>query len=491
MKRQPWIRTRAALVLTSALLLIAAAGSAHVIPAQAENVIPAQAGNAPTYLAYLPTVATPLVSTPLGVQADNLGANGGLAQVLQARIGWLRVNSFNWSAVEPMETQRHWNKVSYLEQALITAAQRGVQVILGVRGTPDWARKIPGASCGPIKPEALPAFAAFMRDMVARYSVPPYSVKYYEIWNEPDVDPALVADDSAFGCWGDPNDPYYGGGVYAQMLQAIYPQMKAADPAAQVLVGGLLLECDPGVPGACSGPSGDRPPHFLEGILAGGGAPYFDGVAFHAYDYFGGVTGAYGNSSFASLWNTTGPVVIAKARFVRSVLSAYGVTGKYLMNTESALICGSDTAPSVPNCSSDPLSPNELTKAYYAAQVYAAALAEGLRVNTWYSVMGWRNSNLLNADLTPRPVYTAMLTTRTELGGATFTRAIDEYPGVKGYAFRRAGAIWLVWSLDGSAHTITLPSPPAALLGATGQGIPVTGATLQVGLAPIYVKWGT
>jgi hypothetical protein len=35
--------------------------------------------------------------------------------------------------------------------------------------------------------EPVPGFAAFMRDAVARYSQHPYSVKYWEIYNEPDV----------------------------------------------------------------------------------------------------------------------------------------------------------------------------------------------------------------------------------------------------------------------------------------------------------------
>ena len=63
---------------------------------------------------------------------------------------------------------------------------------------------------------ALDAFAGFMRDLVARYSVPPYNIKYWEIWNEEDVDPSLVGPTSGFGCWGDATDPYYGGGGYAE-----------------------------------------------------------------------------------------------------------------------------------------------------------------------------------------------------------------------------------------------------------------------------------
>jgi hypothetical protein len=83
-----------------------------------------------------------------------------------------------------------------------------------------------------------------MHDLVARYSVPPYNVKYWELWNEPDVDPALaglIGGDIPFGCWGDSTDPYYGGGYYAEMLKAVYPRIKAADPQAQVARGRIAL----------------------------------------------------------------------------------------------------------------------------------------------------------------------------------------------------------------------------------------------------------
>ena len=51
------------------------------------------------------------------------------------------------------------------------------------------------------------------------------------------MDPKLVDPDSVFGCWGDNDDDYYGGGYYADMLKMVYPAVKSADPQAQVLIG--------------------------------------------------------------------------------------------------------------------------------------------------------------------------------------------------------------------------------------------------------------
>jgi hypothetical protein len=154
------------------------------------------------------------------------------------RTDWIRPEPVIWSAVEPKRGQREWSMLSGLEGELRAAAERGIQVELIVSGSPGWAQKVPGSECGPIKESELSTFARFMHDLVLRYSQPPFNVKYWEFWNEPDVDPSFSGSND-FGCWGDLDDPYYGGGYYAQMLKAVYSQVKSADPAAQVVVGGF------------------------------------------------------------------------------------------------------------------------------------------------------------------------------------------------------------------------------------------------------------
>ena len=186
----------------------------------------------------------------------------------------------------------------------------------------------------------------------------------------------------------------------------------------------------------------------MDGILHAGGGAYFDGVSFHGYDYYMGSPGQYCNPGWKSAWNTTGPVGIAKAHFLEGVLSAHGVTGKFLMNTETAILCTS--------CASD--ATFEATTAYYVAQSYAAAIAEGWRANLWYSALGWCNSGLLNPDLSPKPAYDAFRAARSELQDARLVREIIHYPGVKGYVFDRGDRqVWMMWSLDGADHAVTLP----------------------------------
>jgi len=437
----------------------------------------------------IPATSTPSPTLPpiFGAGMDQLTSGGGLDQMVAAQISWTRPTGVVWSSVEPTEGTYNWSVLTSLESELQNASSKGIQVILIVHSTPEWARKIAGSgpSCGPISQGKLPAFGNFMRALVARYSVSPYNVKYWEIWNEPDIDPIYVSPDSPYGCWGDQNDAYYGGGYYAEMLKAAYPQIKAADPQAQVLVGGLLLDCDPRPEAGCAAVGHSSVPgKFLEGILINNGAPYFDGVSFHAYDYYFGQSGQYGNSNWQSAWNTTGSVLIAKAQFIQGLLGQYGVSGKFLMNTESALLCNA--------CSND--SVFETTKAYYVAQAYSAAIAKGLRANIWYSVMGWQNSGLLNPDLSPRPAYTAFQFARSELRDAAFAgditgSDIGDASSVKGYKFNRGDRrIWVLWSLDGAAHSINLPGVPLTAWDALGN--PVTPAvSMNVTLNPLYLEW--
>jgi hypothetical protein len=425
--------------------------------------------------------------TVFGVGIDHLTPDGGLDQMAAANISWTRPVGVLWSSVEPTQDTYDWNVLADLETELKNASSKGIQVILLVHSTPAWARKIAGTgpSCGPIAADKLSAFGDFMHAMVARYSVAPYNVKYWELWNEPDIDASFFPGDSGFGCWGDTGDGYYGGGYYAEMLKVVYPQIKAANSQAQVLIGGLLLDCDPRLGAGCAEVGNSNlPPKFLEGVLRNNGGDYFDGVSFHSYDYYQGILGHYGNSTWQSAWNTTGPVFIEKAQFIQSLLSQYGVTGKFLMNTEFGLLCDS--------CNND--STFETTKAYYVAQSYAAGIAQGLRANIWYSVFGWRNSGLLTSDLSPRTDYTALRFSRSELrdaayGGDITAADIGGDSSVKGYKFQRSDrTIWVVWSLDGSTHLITLARVPLAARDALGVSV-TPAASMKLTLNPLYLEW--
>ncbi len=447
------------------------------VPADTSSPSPSSTRTGKQTLLPVPSSPTSAIIPVFGVEAYQITASGGLDQISQTGTRWLRRNAVVWSDTEPNQGVRVWNLLAGIEAELRNASSRGIQVIMIVRGTPTWAQKVPGSKCGPIRQDKFAAFGNFLRDLVSRYSSAPYNVKYWELWNEPDIDPAVVQSDSVFGCWGDQNDAYYGGGYYAEMLKVVYPQIKAADPQSQVVVGGLLLDCDPRSACAAVG-HGDKPPKFLEGILKAGGGSYFDGISFHAYDFYSGELGKYAVPNWKSAWNTTGPTLVAKSNFVKSLLTANGVSAKFLMNTETALLCGS--------CNKN--STFENTKAFYVAQVYATAIAQGLRANIWYSVLGWQNSGLVDEKMNALPAFNAFKFASMELRGVQPIGEITEYPGVKGYEFNRGDRrIRILWSLDGMVHPITLPRVPLAVYHVEGTPITPTNS-LNVTLEPQYLE---
>jgi hypothetical protein len=384
-----------------------------------------------------------------------------LAQAAGVQI--VRMNSILWHQLEPQEGQIQWQALASVDRAVEGLTRRGIEVILIIRGTPAWAQKVPGSTCGPIREDSLDAFAAFVQQIVARYSVPPYSVRYWELGNEPDVDPRLLPAELPFGCWGDEDDAFYGGGYYAEMLKRAYPAVKQANPDAQVLLGGLLLDCDPTNP-----PEGKTclPARFLEGVLRAGGGRYFDIVSYHGYPaYVGGLSGDLHDPA----WGAAGGVSAGRAAFIRSVLAAFGEE-KPLFHTETSLLCPEWN-------SQDCLPPGEAfyaAQAEYAVRAYIRNWANAVGATIWYTFEGegWRHGGMLGTGDPPRPAYQAFSTLNSLLAAAVYTAPLVEMPGIEGYRFQREAAeIWVLWPVEQNGAVIALPRPPAQVT--DGLGAPV------------------
>ncbi len=144
-----------------------------------------------------------------------------------------------WNRIEARQYYYEWPEKEGQEVAVLSAY--GLTPIAVIHNAPDWAQASPGSACGPVHPDAMVDFARFLTAAVTRYSQPPYNVHHWEIWNEPDA--PLVPEDKGWGCWGRPDLPNWGGEAYAELLRVAYPAIKAADPSATVIMGGLLLGC--------------------------------------------------------------------------------------------------------------------------------------------------------------------------------------------------------------------------------------------------------
>ena len=437
-----------------------------------------------------------LTSTPepMGAPLDGIHFYNPLSQsqvtlIKQAGATWTRGELFYWDLIEPIKLDPpvyDWSKVD--EAGIQLLAANELQVIAVVLFAPDWAQKVAGSACGPIAEEELDRFALFMAELVKRYSQEPYNILYWEIGNEPDVDHTLVAPHSGYGCWGDKDQPFYGGEYYAEMLKRIYPKVKEANANAQLIVGGLLMDCNPIMPPENPAGSGNlkdcSPTLFFEGILANDGGNFFDGVSFHAYDYYNGDLGQYRNENWRSSWDKNGPVLIQKVHYLKTLMASYHQQDKFLICTETALVCGRDGSEAL--CKTDDFAN---TKAYYIVEEAAAAAANHLKVNIWYSLYGWRGSGLVRSKTEITPEYTAYLFSTQMLRQAEYIKDIIEFPGIAGYEFLRNGKlIWVLWSLDGEMHTISLDVSPSKVFNVWGEGISIEDG-LKITLAPIYVEW--
>jgi len=460
---------------------------------------------------YLPFVRK-LGLTVFGVESYNVqGTN--LFRMQELKNSFVRRNGLLWSDVESTKGTYDWSKVAYLEQDLINARNNGIEVLLVVRSTPLWAQEPrppdPYLYCGRILQNELPAFGDFMYAAVSRYSKPPYSVKYWQIWNEPDADPDWIGDPnnpgdvrykSPFGCMGDDADPLYGGDYFGDVLAAVYPRIKEADPNAQVVIGGLLLSC-PFYPAKPDDPNCNyRQSLFLEGILhhhgLNDGKNYFDIVGFHAYEYYNPpITGSSAWGADSADPSKVELSFVAKKAYLQNILSAYGAV-KPFMATEIALLCG--PAWSSPSCTLyDPAEKAyDTTKSYYLAKAYSTSIAEGLFASIYFDLSSgsFRNTSLLYPDHSYRPPYYAFKTAVNSIKNAfleaEITKMVNNKLVVHGYIFNRGDRhIWILWSRDGKNQTYNLPSLPLAAWDVWGAPITVTSTALPVKVAPIYLEY--
>jgi hypothetical protein len=168
---------------------------------------------------------------------------------------WIR-NDLSWDDIQNDGPDTyHWQ---LFDRVLAAAQKRGLQVLPVLAYTPAWARvaDCAEASCAPADPAA---FARFADAAARRYA--PRGLHVWEIWNEPNL-----------GFWKPEPDP----DAYAKLLQAVSPAIRAVDPTAALLMGGL----------AATGTSAGRisPEDFATAVLRVAGDAV-DAIAYHPYTY--------------------------------------------------------------------------------------------------------------------------------------------------------------------------------------------------------------
>lgn len=185
--------------------------------------------------------------TPRAIAAEagvNITATVNQSQNLKT-LGTHWVRYFvSWRALQPAPGAIAPSALASYEQ-VFAQLPPGTKVILDVVDSPQWETGSPEEHAPPANPRD---YAAFVGALAERFGT---KVAAYEIWNEEDA-PAW---------WIGAPDPT----AYAQLLEATYPVVKAADPSATVVLGGLT----------------GNDFQFLEGVYAAGAKGSFDAVGVH------------------------------------------------------------------------------------------------------------------------------------------------------------------------------------------------------------------
>jgi hypothetical protein len=381
-----------------------------------------------------------------------------------------------WSTIEPNNVSPDQYNWAGYDTFFKGVSERGLQMIAVVERCPTWACSRPE---GPIRGERVGDFTEFMSAMAARYGKPPYNVHYWEFWNEPD---STSTGEIKYN-WG----TY--GARYAAMLKVVRPGMKAADPAAQLVLGGVAYDnFQEG-----GGPFVRR---FVDDVLDAGGGESLDVFNFHYYVQ---------NIHWCSYAQKLGEL--------RGKLSARKLNLP-VMSTETGF-------------TSDPkYGANDEMQSLYVAQAYAQSAGEGMLSTTWFLAKdfstdnpGWgifQKSGLLDQDRKPKPSYQAYKVAVAQIGERQASRALGAGDGLvgamRGYAFSadstHPGPLWVLWAWDlstnascGSAPALrdfVIPSRLAPNLervvdmyGQPVQTRPGSGGSLIFSLdaRPAYVEW--
>jgi hypothetical protein len=292
-------------------------------------------------------------------------------------LGFNWVKSYvNWETVEPQPGQYHWTDPDNIVAAF---AGYGVRILLRVHGTPAWAK--PDGTFLSHPPDDPADFARFMGTLAARYRG---QVAAYEIWNEPNLHYE----------WGylEP-DP----AAYTALLQAAYQAVKAADPQALVISGGLATTGE-GSPTAV----GDLA--FLQGMYDAGARGSFDALGSHPY--------AFGHDpDYQDAWGLS----LARALQQREVMAGNGDASTPVWITETGWVLHT----SWNLVEHEAIAVDEAQQAEYLARAYQKVRGEWPWVeamflfNLDFSSVPWypaaepmRWYAILNPDRSPRPAYT-------------------------------------------------------------------------------------
>lgn len=357
-----------------------------------------------------------------------------------------------WSVIQPtapVAGQPPVYRWTYYDTRFAAVAQKGVKIIVTIASTPSWAAPF---TCRPPDPDKLDDYRDFVTALVNRYKQAPYGVKHYEIVNEPDY---TYDSNMGWGCMGERPEQY------AQMLSTAYQAIKAADPGATVLMGGIAYD-------GFQEYGGPFPRYFPDRVMENGGGNSIDALNLHYFpDYHkewerwdptseDRIFGWIPAPTCGDVYDNQGPTydaygidVIAKVTHFQNRMRVCHGVNKPVWITELAE--HGETG-----------NPASLDKqAKYVVQGHVRALAIGVKNITWYALytIDGYDQGLLDENLNPKPAYTSYQTLTSELKDYRYVETRSLTNGEL-YVFRNScGQEKMVaWSTSSSSLRITASS---------------------------------
>ena len=331
----------------------------------------------------------------------------------------------NWTILEPTNGQFDWIR---MDETIAIAKQNSVSDFIFTLGAvPVWASTNPAGPCAPgITPGScaapdMNAFDDFITHVVRRYCG---VVKYYETWNEPNIN-------------------YFWNGTDAQLLSvANHLYQIAKDPAN--------CGCTDGV---CSPGGGENPNRvllpsinsinesnlsWLDGYLAAAGPtyPYADIAAFHGYGF------------------TQPEDIVPATTELKKTLAKYGLSTLELWDTEASW---GTTA-----------TDDQEQEVSWLMRFHIAQELSGVSRFVWYAydncawgtlwgpACGDSSDNWLGVRL-PGQAYANV---QGWLVGATLTHCDEYRNGLWACELQRPGGYegWILWNCLGTSHSVPIPT---------------------------------
>jgi len=328
------------------------------------------------------------INTFLEQEVESAKVELALSMIQEAGFRWIR-QQFPWEDIEISEKGDFWDHkwdVSAWEKydRIVNLADKyGLEIIARLDNPPAWSREEGVAASSLAPPDNYEDFGDFVYAVVSRYRG---KVRYYQIWNEPNL----------YHEWG---DRPVSAAAYVELLKVAYTRAKEADPDCVVLSAGLAQTLE-------KGPNNLDDLVYLQQMYDAGVRDYFDVMGVMAYGLW---TGPMDRRTSPDRTNFSRP------QLIRDIMVRNGDAHKAIWATEVGWNALPPDFPKTPNFGRVTLE----QQARYAVEAYERAQREW----PWMGVMNYwffkRATDaeidqtfyyfrMVEPDFTPLPVYDAI-----------------------------------------------------------------------------------